>query len=318
MGVKVSVKMSKRDAIAAVRGKPTKKAKPAKKAAHTKKKTTATVAVKSKKSKALAIPGPEEQQLRKEAAEAEKQMPVLIEQYAEKGKEILEVAQAVAGKKLWKRMPTPYKSFTEWLGKYADQAHVSTRTLWGSIGFAKAVPQLTAGERKKIGPRKGAKLTAAAKTAASRGEVLPPEVLDKAPERTEAEVEKDLVDRGLISESPAKKKHEAPADPLEYDSSVNTFSNAVRKGGSGVVEGAHGDAQQFGAIVQEACNVAEELYGSDGDSGYDGNPLEFICRRFLKAQYDGPMEKFHDTTNQAAFDELFGGKPANGKKKGRK
>lgn len=194
MGVKVKQLASKRSAIAATQ-KPAKakkivQSKPAKKAAKPKK--SATVAPK-KKVTALTV-DPKRQA---KAIEIDGRMAVAVTTMISGSKSAVEIAREMEKGDHWKDLPEKFTSFTAWMNKYAEQAHVSIRTLKGGISFAKATPQLTAAQRKNIGPRKGAKITAAAKAAEAKGQTLDPEILEKAESRTEAEVEEDLIARGL-------------------------------------------------------------------------------------------------------------------------
>lgn len=321
--------MSKRAAIAAARGgkKSAAKSKPA-----SKKAKKGNVSPKPK-SAALDIPGPEEQQLRQQAAELDKQMAEVMADAA-KGlnntAERLSVAKEIAFKvsrdKLWKKMETPWKSFQEWVSFHSKDVQLSTRTLKGAVSFGRALPQLSGEQRKKIGTRKGKKLVKAVKVLAKKqgkkvpDVQLPPEVIKTAEQGTEADLEKVLIDADLAE--PKTAIHPEPAaDTLLHR---ETVEQPFRRGGfqsSGSVEGATGEAVQFNSTVQGALDVATELYqAAELGAGNNFNALEFVCRFFLKAQYVGPDERFQDTTNQAAFDELFvaSGKQKNGSSRKKK
>lgn len=195
MPVKIEKKMSKAAAIKASQNTASKRkavqSKPASKKA-SKPKKSATVAPK-KKVNALTV-DPKRQA---KAIEIDGRMASAVKSMISGSEEVVEIASEMEKGGHWKDLPEKFTSFTAWMNKYAEQANVSIRTLKGGISFAKATPQLSAAQRKNIGPRKGAKITAAAKAAEAKGQTLDPEILEKAESRTEAEVEEDLIARGL-------------------------------------------------------------------------------------------------------------------------
>lgn len=326
MPVKVKQLASKRSAIAATQ-KPAKakkivKSKPAKKV--TPKKKGATVAPK-KKDTALAI-DPKRQA---KAIEIDGRMSSAVKSMISGSEEVVEIASEMEKGGHWKDLPEKYTSFTAWMNKYAEQANVSIRTLKGGISFAKATPQLTAAERKKIGPRKGAKITAAAKAAEAKGQTLDPEILEKAESRTEAEVEEDLIARGLKqrpepepetveahagafhSEYIPKRDDEDMLAPEALNLSRDMLDDVQAGKHPGSVphenqEPATSDGQTFidlpreGSVL-EAVEAFAAIY-SDSRSD-EAESIMHICSDWLKTQCVDDV-RFPNQTNAQAADSL--------------
>lgn len=339
MPVKVQQLASKKSAMASARAKTESKSvqkrktvqsKPASKKATPKKKTTATVAVKSKKTiQAEAKSQALELQLNKDADAAMKTLTDGIPDLMKRGESLQAIMEDVKKRELWRKGSNPFKSQSAFLEHFATMAHVSIRTLQGTMGAIKALPGVSAAKRQAIGPRKLAKLGAAARVAASKGEVLPPEVIEGAASRTEAEVEEDLIARGLKQRPEPQEDSPEPIWPVPGDPERSQFYSVPAEGHCPPVDlGSPREAtasqitaedvphatpeppQKFNETISAAIEVAEKLYDLAGDS------LTFICAKFLKAQYDGPEQKFQDTTNQAAFDEMTAAQPKkNGKRK---
>lgn len=341
MPVKIEKKMSKAAAIKAAQSSTASKrkivqSKPASKKAASKKKG-ATVAPK-KKDTALAV-DPKRQA---KAIEIDGRMASAVKSMISGSEEVVEIASEMEKGGHWKDLPEKYTSFTAWMNKYAEQAHVSIRTLKGGISFAKATPQLSAAERKKIGPRKGAKITAAAKAAEAKGQTLDPEILDKAPERTEAEVHADLVARGLIVETQptAESEYHEPtfdespqyapgysreeleryildkAEPIIGAQSTAPDTGPFEDVPHATPEPAE-DSDAYSVQLSrqgtslEAVNAVQAIY-PELNLG-DANAIEWILADWLKTQCRDDV-RFPDQTNAQAADSLKP-KKVNGKRK---
>lgn len=329
MPVKIGKKMSKAAAIKASRNTASKRktvqSKPASKKA-AKPKKSATVAPK-KKVTALTV-DPKRQA---RAIEIDGRMFAAVRSMISGSEEVVEIASEMEKGGHWKDLPEKFTSFTAWMNKYAEQAHVSIRTLKGGISFAKATPQLTAAQRKNIGPRKGAKITAAAKAAEAKGQTLDPEILEKAVERTEEEVRADLVERGLIIENP---EAETGHDDSSFEEMRNVLSGSATGQFYFVPEAGHPESSELGqnqgrinhaedvphatpedfaagSVIHEAVEAYRAIWPND--AGMDKiSVTEQICEEWLKTQCLDDV-RFPNQTNAQAADSL---KPKkNGKRK---
>lgn len=336
MPVKVQQLASKKSAMASARAKTESKSvqkrktvqsKPASKKA-TPKKKGATVAPK-KKVTALAV-DPKRQA---KAIEIDGRMASAVKSMISGSEEVVEIASEMEKGGHWKDLPEKYTSFTAWMNKYAEQAHVSIRTLKGGISFAKATPQLSAAERKNIGPRKGAKITAAAKAAEAKGQTLDPEILEKAAERTEEEVRADLVERGLIIETQkdGAEEHDANFDEnreVLSGSASAQFYSVPAEGDYGAQSAVpdHGpfedvphatpepeaDEMEENPAVVIAVATARIIFSEGlGDSVVE-DVLSFIVRQWLRSPCT--REDLQDMTNEQAAEHLIP-KKGNGKRK---
>lgn len=333
MPVKVESVMSKKSAqAAAAKSKPAPKSKPAsKKAAKPKKKTTATVAVKSKKAiQAEAKSQALELQLNKDADAAMKTLTDGIPDLMKRGESLQAIMEDVKKRELWRKGSNPFKSQSAFLEHFATIANVSIRTLQGTMGAIKALPGVSAAKRQAIGPRKLARLGAAARVAASKGEVLPPEVIEGAESRTEAEVEEDLIARGL------KQRPEPEPDngTFSYDDMVESrpLHSVLAEGDYGT-QSAAPDTGPFEDVPHatpepeevsddysiqlpregtslEAVNAVQAIY-PELNLG-DANAVEWILADWLKTQCRDDV-RFPDQTNGQAADSLQPKK--NGKRK---
>lgn len=358
MGVKVKQLASKKSAIAATqkpaKSKPTKK--PAK-AAKPKKKSGATVASKSKKAiQAEAKNQALELQLNKDADAAMKTLTEGIPDLMKRGENLHAVMEDVKKRELWRKGSNPFKSQSEFLNHFASMAHVSIRTLQGTMGAIKALPGVSAEKRKAIGPRKLAALGTAARnlrqSTGDEGANLPDEIIDAAPGRTEAEVRADLVERGLIVDAPKPEPQtinqgDEPALPenfgdLGYENykQVPTFS---REAGDEITAEVpaehHKSAMQsvhefFGAtpetvgidlpregVAVEAITEARLIFAEKfPEETTEAELVLFILGQWRKSPCSFPG--LEDMTNEGAFEHLGGFHPKtkkpNGKKKERK
>lgn len=287
------------------KGKKPKAAKPAKAPKQSKaKKSTALV---------LLVDPKITQRLNADAIENESRLAELIPQHMARGVEIYNVMQDHQERELWKYGKTPYKSWTAFVEHYAELASISKRTLQAVISSNKALPGVSAEVKKKIGPRKLKKVVAAVvkhrKKTGNPAAEAPAEIIDAAVRQPEAEFDRTLESAGLAPESEAA---QAPAEVARQMFDRNSIEDtaegfSVDRTDEPVVD----VARKGNKTMEDAVLAARELYA------VEDNPLVFICDRFLKEQYDGPHEHLHDTTNAAAYDELFG-KPKNGKKGKRK
>lgn len=199
-------------------------------------------------------------------------------------------------RELWKYCDTPFKSWNAFVLDLKKISGKSAATLFGMIGLQKALPESTAEQRRAIGPRKGAKVAKAAKVAKKRGKTLPPEIIDKAGQQTEAEFDKTIHEAGF-SES-KQEKWDDGQDNLLSETDHGTHAYNPRTGGSGVVEGNSGDAQQLPSVVAEAIEAAKAIHDSQFT---EGEALKFICEMWLKSECD--HADYGDMTNRQALDE---------------
>ncbi len=253
-------------------------------------------------------------QLQRDAADAEKKLTEGIPDFIAQGANLHAVMEDVTKRELWKFTPTPYKSKTAFIEHYAELAHVSTRTLFGVMGAAKALPGVSAEVKKKIGPRKLQKLARAVKTikkkTGNQDAELPPEIITKAAEEPEATFEETLRDAGLVDEQLPPPPETAPMfqEPVVgvvagidvahgHDTSV-TFhpSQAVP------------DTATGNKTVDRAIAVAIKVYGPEMTID---QALEFVCKMWLKSTCD--LDGYDDMTNDAAADEMA--KKKNGRKR---
>jgi hypothetical protein len=329
MPVKVNQPMSKKAAQAAA-GKskpaPKQKPKPASKAAKPKGKSGATLHNKGKKAEAKIDP-----KRQAKALDLDKRMSTAMGGWVDSGKEAMAVAKEMEKGGYWKELPEKPTSFSNWLAKHAEKTKVSIRTLRLGIGFEKALPGVSQEKRDEIGPRKGALLTSAQKKAAAEGKNLPDEIIDAAPKMTESELARKLEADGFrepsapviegihtSGDAPRSETESRDSDPLieEPWSDRAPESEPVIPRTSGIVEGAHGDAQQFSNGVADAVAVARVLYAEDlPEPAADSDALELICKHFMSNECRRP--DLNDMTNSQAFDSLGGKLPSEkaGKKK---
>jgi hypothetical protein len=252
-------------------------------------------------------------QLQRDAADAEKKLTEGIPDFIAQGANLHAVMEDVTKRELWKFTPVPYKSKTAFVEHYAELAHVSTRTLFGVMGAAKALPGVSAEVKKKIGPRKLQKLAKAVRTLKKKTEnpeaELPPEIIEKAAQQPEAEFEETLREGGFV-EAPLPPAAETA--PMFQDESRVSVSRDAPVEVHSPVASRHTevatDSVTGNKKVDRAIAVAIQVY--DPEMKID-EALEFVCSQWLKSTCD--REGYEDMTNDAAADELA--KPKNGRKR---
>lgn len=327
MGVKVKPKMSKKAAMAAAaKGKPKPASKKAAKLAKQKKQKPGKV-----QAIATVIPAIDVDALNRDANANESKLQEMIPEHVACGAEIYNVMADHMERQLWKYGDTPYASKEAFITHYAELAKISTRTLKAVMSANKFLPGVTAETKKRIGPRKLKKVVAAVKKHRAKTgnpEAEPPaEIIEAAIEQPEAKFDETLRAADLAPES-ASTAHDAGgastvhglednefvnikethADPLLHQDKSEQPFRRNKKQASGVVEGAHGDAQQFSSVIEQAVAAQQliepELAKIDA--------LELIAKQWLK--FPCVREDLQDMTNEQAAEHLSGG-PKKGKRK---
>lgn len=199
-------------------------------------------------------------------------------------------------RELWKYCDTPFKSWNAFVLDLKKISGKSAATLFGMIGLQKALPESTAEQRRAIGPRKGAKVAKAAKVAKKKGQTLPPEIIEKAGQQTEAEFDKTIHEAGFSETK--KAEWDDGQDNLLSEIDHGTHAYNPRVGGSGVVEGNSGEAQQLPSVVAEAIEAAKAIHDSQFT---EGEALKFICEMWLKSECD--HADYGDMNNRQALAE---------------
>jgi len=308
MGAKVKAKMSKKAAQSAVaKGKSKSAGKKAAKPVKTRKsaKASPTVGlVQSKKEIDYRV---------MRSAEIKKRMCEIIPEVASHSVEMANMAAEVKGKSLWKE--EGFDSWTAWGEHYATMMKVGRSSLFAMLGAMKALPGVTAEQRKKIGPRKVEKLKRAAKAHKEKtGEELPPKIIDAATNQPEKEFDETLKREGLAPEVPPAAeplKIDAPDPLLHHEKSEQPFR---RKGfqSSGAVEGESGDAQQFGSVVEQAV-AAQQIIEPELSKI---EALEKIAAQWMK--FPCVLEAYQECSNfeaAAALSAMAAVTARNGKKR---
>lgn len=316
MRVKVKPKMSKKAAMAAAakgKSKPASKkaAKPAKQKKQKPEKVQAVATV---------IPAIDVDALNRDANANEAKLQEMIPEHVARGAEIYNVMADHMERQLWKYGDKPYASKEAFITHYAELAKISTRTLKAVMSANKFLPGVTAETKKKIGPRKLKKVVAAVKKHRKKTgnpEAEPPaEIIEAAIEQPESKFDETLRDADL---APDVTPEEVPSEPLPFsepkpdpllheETSEQPFRK-IKNRASGVIEGAHGDAQQFSSAVEQAVS-AQQIIEPELSKV---EALELIAKQWLK--FPCVREDLQDMTNEQAAEHLGGPKKKKGGKK---
>lgn len=259
---------------------------------------------------------------RERANEVTEQLKSAIVGIATSRAELLKIVRVAQQEESWKwcsfKHPDgtegPFAGWKQYLLAIAEDLHKSASLVMEASGFVRWLTKyMTDEEMASVPVRKLRPVREAAKKAAEQGKALPPALIEAAknPQLDEddimAEVEK-YPDLAPDKPAPADDRQtvipgwSAP-DPLLAKTETNTFPESPRKGGSKVVEGQSGTAQQFSGVVKEAIDAFILISHSPDVPDFDAEEaLKGICAQWLNSECI--EEPYCDMKNKHAAEEI--------------